>query len=294
MTARVSVIIPTYNRASLVVEAIQSVLGQSFGNYEIIVANHGSTDETAARLAALSGPIRCLAMEQTGRPAVPRNQAIRMAQGEFLAFLDDDDLWHPHYLERQVALLDENGEIGLTYAGVRYLYPDGALGEPDMAPYYQRANHLFDHLLDGCFIYPSMMVVRRTLVERVGLFDEGLPTGEDYDFILRLAYATRAGCITEPLVIIRRHPASVSQQAQSRSYQAAAAVLEQFMARNPLKLRQRWRGRLAVSRFYTHVGLAELASGRPALARRHFRHSLRAYPWQRRAWVAWIASYRNQ
>lgn len=109
---RVSVILASYNRSSLVVEAIHSVLAQTYRDYEIIVADDGSTDDTLERLAALDGHIRAVALKHSGMPEVSRNRAIAIARGDLIAFLDDDDLWQPEYLKRQVEVLDRDKNLG--------------------------------------------------------------------------------------------------------------------------------------------------------------------------------------
>jgi len=109
---RVSVILATYNRPRLVVEAIHSVLAQTYRDYEIIVADDGSTDDTFERLAALDGHIRAVALKHSGMPEVARNRAIAIARGDLIVFLDDDDLWQREYLRRQVGVLDRDKNLG--------------------------------------------------------------------------------------------------------------------------------------------------------------------------------------
>jgi glycosyltransferase involved in cell wall biosynthesis len=284
---RVSVVIPTYNRAALVVEAVDSVLKQSFQDYEIVVVDNGSTDETAVRLAAFGRAVRAIRLDNRGwNTVVFRNPGIAAARGELIAFLDDDDLWLPDKLERQIALLDSDGAIGFVYSDLQLLYPDGALSEPVLPARHWRGGAVLDELLAGCFISCSTLVVRRRLLDRVGWFDETLAGCEDYDLLLRLAAVAKAGCVAAPLALRRLHQANASVRTGIGNYQNAIFVLERFVQRAKLSPRQRFRARRTLARWYAHVGLALAQAGDRSAARAHFAHSLRRNPFQRRAWIA--------
>ena len=285
---RVSVVIATYNRSQLLVEAIDSVLNQTFHDFEIIVVDDGSTDDTAQRIASLTGPIRYFRLDHSGRPAVVRNHAISAAEGDVIAFLDDDDLWYSDKLHRQMELLDEFEIVGFVYTDIRFIDPHGSISEPILLPRQKEANLVFDHLLSDCFIYPSTVAVRRHFLDTVGAFDERLAVVEDYDLWLRLAHAAQAGCVPEPLALIRRTPAGISQQHEALCYHNATLALERALAAYPLSFDQRRRGRMTLSKFHTHLGLLLLQRGELPSARRHFVQSLGLNPFQRRAWVALV------
>lgn len=288
---RVSVIIPTYNRADMLGAAIRSVLDQTYTSYEIIVADDGSTDDTRTQVASLAGPIRYLRLQHTGRPAVARNRGIAAAQGDLIAFLDDDDLWIPSKLERQIDLLDTDPAVGFVYSDVRFLQPDGTLSNPVLLPRQKQAESLFDHLLTDCFIYPSTVVVRRSALAETGSFDESLAIGEDYDLWLRLARQVRAGYSSQPLAHIRRSGTGISTQREVLSYLNAIRALRRVLATASLSWRQQLRGRTALARWHTHVGLAMLRTGDRVRARAYFARSLLLNPLQRRAWTALVATY---
>lgn len=281
---RVSVIIPTFNRATLLVDAIRSVLSQTYGDYEVIVVDDGSTDETAGRVQAVGGPVRYLRIPHSGRPGLVRNHAIELAQGEFIAFLDDDDLWFPEKLECQVRLLDRNRSVGFVYSDIRFLHPDGSASPPVLRGDQKQTLGLLTKLISNCYIYPSTVVARRRLLSEVGPLDEKLSTGEDYDLWLRLAHCTEAACVPHPLALIRRHPTSVSHQNQLRAYQNTIFVLERFLHDSSLPLRDRRRGRASLSRLNAHVGLLFSERGNRRQARARFLRSLQLNPLQRRAW----------
>ena len=117
---RVSVIIPTYNRADLLGEAIDSVLAQSYQDFEMIVADDGSTDETAMVASKYGDKVRFLALPHRGQPAAPRNAGIAAATGEYISFLDSDDLYLPDKLALQVPALDENPKVGMVYSSAHF------------------------------------------------------------------------------------------------------------------------------------------------------------------------------
>lgn len=289
-TPRVSVIVPTYNRADMLGAAVRSILDQAYADYEIIVADDGSTDNTQTRVADVAGPIRYLRLQHSGRPSVARNRAIAVAQGELIAFLDDDDLWIPDKLEQQVRLLDSDADVGFVYSDICFLRPDGTLSGPILLPHQKEAAMLFDRLLTDCFIYPSTVVVRRSALAASGLFDESLAIGEDYDLWLRLARLTRAACCHRPLVHIRRAGTGISMEREALSYLNAIRALQRALATPSLNWRQRLRGRGALARWHTHVGLLMLDGGDPDRARYYFARSLLLNPLQRRAWFALAAT----
>ncbi len=284
-------LITTFNRADLLLEAIESVRQQTYQNFEIIVADDGSTDETADRCAPLDGAIRYFRLEHSGTPEIPRNHAIDLARGELIAFLDDDDLWQPAYLERQIELFDREPAIGFTYGNVCFLYPDGSISTPRMLARHQQAESIFDHLLGGSFIYPSTLIVRRTLFQELGPIDTDVSSQGDFAHLLRLAYHARAACLTEALVLIRRHPQNLSQQREIQDVQNIATILERWRMSGQLTPRQQLHARRTLSHLYNHVGIDRLSHKSAAEAQSFFTKSIRRNPFQRRAWLSLTRSY---
>jgi glycosyltransferase involved in cell wall biosynthesis len=209
----VSVVIPTYNRAALVVDAVESVLRQSWPIIEIIVADDGSTDDTMARLATFGDKIQILALPHVGRPAVARNAALKIARGEYVAFLDSDDLMMPHKLEQQVRIMEQHPEAALVYADGYFF--DRDLAHPigrvlDGAPKF--SGDVFDRLLRGNYFFVATLLVRRSCLVDVGPFDESPERVgvEDYDLWLRLAARYPVLCDPELVAYVRRHLQSLS------------------------------------------------------------------------------------
>lgn len=181
----VSVIIPTYQRAHWVGQAIESVLVQSYRDYEIIVVNDGSTDGTASRLNEFGDRVRVIHQANRGLPAA-RNAGINAAKGDLLAFLDDDDLWFPGKLASQIALFSRDPSVGLVYADMTLFDENGdresSYADRCRPPLMQNAATLFRYN----FIPVPTVMVRRACLDQVGLFDETLTACEDYDLWLRI------------------------------------------------------------------------------------------------------------
>lgn len=284
----VSVIITTYNRAAFLVEAIKSVLSQSYRDYELIVADDGSTDDTAQRVAAFGDRVSYLPLAHSARPEVARNQTIAQARGDLIAFLDDDDLWREDKLTRQVAALNAS-EAGFAYSDGRFLDPDGSVSPPRLLPHQKRNKGVFDNLLAGCFIHPSAVVIRQALLQQLGGFDERFFSQGDYDLWLRAAYTAGAVCIPEPLILIRRYTTGLSWQREAIHYQNAIRVLARLRQTHALTWRQKWRVHHTLSRWHAHLGIELLDADRSG-ARRHLWQSLRHNPLQRAAWTALLTT----
>ncbi len=206
----VSVIIPTFNRSELLGRAIDSVLKQTYCNYEIIVVDDGSTDSTRQMLAAYEDRIRYIYQENAGQ-SVARNTGIRAARGKWVAFLDSDDIWLPEKLARQVGILSSSN-AKVCYTNLIW-NSDGAAASMSQVVrenYRDKAevfDEPFDLLLDGSKDRVLVtLVVDRELLCRVGCFDERLRYHEDVRLCLRLAFETAFAYIPEPLAVIDRRP----------------------------------------------------------------------------------------
>lgn len=196
----VSIVLTTFNRADLLPRAIRSVLGQTYQNLECIVVDDASTDNTAAVVEQFDDNRLVCHRHETNRGAsATRNTGISDAQGEFIAFLDDDDEWLPTKLEKQVPLLvNSPSEVGMLYCWMDYYGAEGHLMK-EHHPTYK--GYVFPLVLDsqrigGC----STLLVRRSVIEKVGGFDESLPRGNDGDFIRRVCQLYEVDFVPEVLV----------------------------------------------------------------------------------------------
>ena len=197
----VSVIIPTYNRAALVKAAAASVLAQTWREFELIVVDDGSTDDTPEALAPYASRIRLLRRGSRGGVSAARNAGITAARGEWLAFLDSDDLWLPEKLAHQMAYLSAHPAQLWCQTEETWVRRGVRLKQP---PTHRKiGGRIFFQSLERCMVSPSAVILHRRLLEEHGGFDEILPAAEDYDLWLRLSWRYEIGLAPEPLVIKR-------------------------------------------------------------------------------------------
>jgi glycosyltransferase involved in cell wall biosynthesis len=196
----ISVVIPTFNRAGMVTEAVESVLNQTCRDFELIVVDDGSTDGTFDILAAMDGPIQVLRRENGGVSAA-RNTGIAAARGELLAFLDSDDIWLPEKLAVQAGFMSVFPAATLCHTEEIWLR-NGKRVNPRKHHAKARGPE-FRRLLRDCLISPSSVMIRRSVLLEAGGFDENLPACEDYDLWLRLARDHDIHLIDRPLVVKR-------------------------------------------------------------------------------------------
>ncbi len=196
----VSVIIPTHNRAELVVRAIKSVLGQTYSDLECIVVDDASTDDTAQQVRQINDSrLVYIRHEKNRHASAARNTGISKARGDFIAFLDDDDEWLPAKLEKQVSLLQSLPQsVGMVYCWMDYYDQSGTVVSKHH-PVYKGA--VFEHVLDvqrigGC---PTLLL-RRDVIKKVEGFDETLLRGNDGDFTRRVCREYEVDYIPEALV----------------------------------------------------------------------------------------------
>ncbi len=197
----VSVIIPTYNRAVLVQEAVASVLAQSRRDFELLVVDDASTDGTEAALATFAARLRWMRLERRGGVSAARNVGIRAARGEWLAFLDSDDLWLPEKLARQMAYLAANPDLLSCQTEETWVRRGVRVNQP--LTHLKVGGRIFFPSLERCLVSPAAVILHRRLLERHGGFDEDLPAAEDYDLWLRLTWRYEVGLLPEPLIIKR-------------------------------------------------------------------------------------------
>lgn len=270
----VSVVIPAHNAAEFVGEAIDSVLRQSYRHYEIVVVDDGSSDTTASIVGRYPG-VRLLRQPQRGAGAA-RNAGIRSTKGELIAFLDADDWWTPDKLERQVALLGSRPDAGMVVTEHVHVFDDGgaAVTDKSLALAGDAVRGIFLHSLIGT---PTVMV-RRHVLDGVGLFDESLTCAEDENLWMRIALRYPVVLLPAPLAYVRIRAGSLSRDTAALS----AAVhwhLDLLPARYPEvahRLGELIEVRRAALLFST--GLHALTHDDFAAARQSFANSFRTRP----------------
>ncbi|MFO7964141.1 MAG: glycosyltransferase [Desulfobacterales bacterium] len=196
----VSVVIPTYNRSSMVAEAVTSVLDQDFQDFELIVIDDGSSDDTRDRLAPFKNKITYIYQENRGVSAA-RNRGIRTASGDLVAFLDSDDIWLPRKLTSQVAFFDGNPEAYICQTEETWIR-NGIRVNPKKR-HKKPSGLIFERSLALCLVSPSAVMMRKKLLDIVGAFDEDLPACEDYELWLRISCRFPVHLIDAPLIVKR-------------------------------------------------------------------------------------------
>jgi glycosyltransferase involved in cell wall biosynthesis len=209
MSPTVSIILPTFNRLQFLRPAIDSVFAQTFDDWELIIADDGSSDETRQYLRTLDDPprVRVIWLRPTGKPSVARNAALREARGEYVAFLDSDDVWLPKKLEIQLASLRRHETRKWSYT--RFVLVDGS-GHPTVSAHSRSwsapSGWILEKMLkDEVVVVLSSVVVLRQVLEQSGAFDEELFMCEDDELWFRLAAHSEIDGVDEPLTLKRRH-----------------------------------------------------------------------------------------
>ena len=193
-----SVVIPAYNRAEPLRRAVESVLAQTFRDFELIVVDDGSGDDTPRLEEEYRGRLRYLRQENRGVSAA-RNLGIRMSSSPHIAFLDSDDLWLPGKLEAHRAYLEVRPDIRLHQSDERWVRRGRDVNP--MKKHAKPEGDIFLPSLRLCLVSPSCACLDRTLFDEYGLFDEKLPACEDYDLWLRITWREKAGLIPEKLTV---------------------------------------------------------------------------------------------
>jgi glycosyltransferase involved in cell wall biosynthesis len=235
----ISVIIPTYNRADYIVDAIDSVINQkdSIWSYEIIVVDDGSTDNTKQLLNRYGEKISYHRIKRSGLPARARNFGIAKAAGELIAFQDSDDLWIPDKFSLQVPAFDDKQTI-LSYGNAKIMSSLGKLSDKTIIPPGSgKTGRVFEDLLDVNFISTLTVMVRKDELTKSGGFNESpsLRAVEDYELWLRLATKGRFVYIDESLAIHRRHDKNISHSIEYEGNQHILSVYRSLLKQHLTK-----------------------------------------------------------
>lgn len=276
----VSVVIPVYNGANFIAEAVRSALNQTVPPMEIIVVNDGSTDETLSVLEEFGSSITLLQQEQLGNAAA-RNAGGLLAKGSWIAVLDADDIWESTKLEHQLAVASEADVI---YTNVRNFGESQSVRELSFQPGEMPQGDVLRPLLLDNFITHSSVLMRRSLVQKVGGYDESLWSCCDWDLLLRLAAArARFAALETPLVRYRWRPDSVSKDHQ-QSFRNRLRVVERALEAMPSTRSNRKLGRQSLGAAWrTSAWFVSKTDEWQAL--QWYLRSLRNEPLNKRTWL---------
>jgi len=208
---KISIVIPVYNKEKYIIECMESVLSQTYKDYEIVVINDGSTDNTENLLQFYKSVIRYFYQENKG-VAEARNLGILNARGEYISFLDSDDVWLPSKLEKELGLIERDKEIGLVYSNGYIINEKGKKCNINFfqinTPYRKM---VLNKLFKNDFIPTSSVLVRKECFQKVGLFNSSLSSAEDYDMWMRISYLYKIDYVDFPLIKYRDNPEGISK-----------------------------------------------------------------------------------
>ena len=276
---KVSVIIPTYNRAAFLGAAVRSVLDQTFGDFEVIVVDDGSTDGTDEVVRDIADPrVRYLRQEHKGISSA-MNGGIRAASGAYIARLDSDDVWLPEMLQVEVAVLEARPEVGLVSAKGQAMNVSGEIlsttaGLPERYP----GDSFRSMLYDDCTCNITV-IARRSCFDRVGLYDESLEGNEDWDMWLRMARHYRLAQVDRVLAHFRWHEGNVTGVRSplfAEILEGRAKVLDKVFRCEDLPPEIVAMKPIAYRNVFTVIGLRWLNVRQPRRALRAFWRALRS------------------
>jgi glycosyltransferase involved in cell wall biosynthesis len=207
----ISIIVPVYNGETTILETIASVQQQTFSDFEIIVINDGSTDQTLELLQTIQDErLKIFSYENGGLP-IARNRGLSQATGEFIGFLDADDLWTPDKLELQLAALRQHPDAGVAYSWTYFKYEENEYSYVDKSSFFE-GNVYADLLVKNFLHNGSNPLISKQAIESVGFFDPALKSCEDWDFYLRLASKWNFVLVPKPQIIYRQSSSSMTSK----------------------------------------------------------------------------------
>lgn len=300
MSPFVSVIMPAYNARPYIGEAIRSVLDQDYPNLELIVVDDGSSDGTADEARLFGERVRVY--ERTnGGPAAARNFGLSVAQGELIAFLDADDIWLPGKLAAQVSHLQAHPEIGMVFSRFLFWYPEpnGKFAPPRIPKMgaaaseivHEHSGWIYCPLLYDSIVTIISVLIRRSVIETVGGFNEQLRTGEDYDYWLRVSRIVQATKLSKNFACYRIHPQSTTHVSRMvcNEYQVLKKNLQKYGLTGPdgsqassVRIKDRLY-RICFNHAYLHYWNGDASTSRKAFA-----DAISHVGYRPKAWLYWI------
>lgn len=282
-------VVPAFNAERYLRDALDSIVGQTYPNIEVLVVDNASTDATADIIRSYGDKVVYLYEAKKG-PAAARNKGLAHANGHLISFLDSDDEWLPDKTERQVEFMLEHPEYGFCYSHYEYIDQDGRPYQPTYAKDCSRNGWVFEDLLRyELQIGIGTTMVRRHCAEKAGGFNERLMTAEDTDFFIRVAKYCQFGYIPGPVARYRSHAGSLTKQQgiPRGTFKALDYLVERYPelapSRSPLM-------RYAYATRYCARGVGAFYRGDHAEMRRHALKAIKYRPYHMRAWYYLVAS----
>jgi glycosyltransferase involved in cell wall biosynthesis len=284
---KVSIILPIYNSAQFIEEALESIRQQTFQDYEVLVVDDGSGDQTGEIVKRHKDRLRYIYQEHGG-PAKARNRGIRESTGKYVAFLDSDDLWLPTKLEKQVDMMDRNPELGMVITE-NLCFNERGVFMPSMGKRKRLmggdvAKNIFVHSWVGT---PTVMV-KREVFDRVGLFEEQLQLAEDDNMWVRIAVNFKVGLLDEVLVKVRDHPSRTILD-REKMFESVRANIE-LLSHKYAGIRERIQSAIPLkySRLYFEMGYFSFENQNYPEARAAFQQGIKSYGWYWKNYVYFL------
>jgi len=270
---KVSVIIPTYNRAYLIGRAIQSVLDQSYHDFEIIIIDDGSTDNTEEVVKEFQKKDeRIRYIKHKGNKGYPKalNTGIKAARGEYIAFQDSDDEWLPEKLKKQMEVFkNASSDVGVVYTGFLRIEKDKKIYIPPSWVTHKEGN-IHKELLKRNFVGTPAAIVKKECFEKTGMFDEYLPCFQDWELWIRISKYYQFRYIAEPLINAYCTPDSISANPEALT-RAWKLILKKHL--NDIR-----QNRNLLSRHYSVIGFFLCSQGKLKEGRSYFIKAIISYP----------------
>ncbi len=284
----VSIIVPTYNRAYIIERALQSILNQTYADFETIVVDDASTDNTCEIVQSIKDDrIRYIRHERNRGAAAARNTGITAGEGEYVAFLDSDDEWLPEKLEEQMAVFKNiSSKVGVVYTGMLRIEGNNRTYIPPAYVRPTQGNIYYSIVLNPILVHTPTVLIRRDCLTKVGLFDENFQASEDTDLWIRVAKHYNFIFIDKPLVINYVMPDSLARK--PGSYLIA---LQMILKKHYTDLRK---DKNMLARFYINLGNSLCSQGRFLEGRGYFIQAAKENPSDRMYIFAYLATFLGQ
>lgn len=269
---KISVVMTLFNSEAHIGDAIKSALAQTYTNREIIVVDDGSTDKSGKIVRQFGDAVMYHYQANSG-VAAASNKGVSLSSGDYIAFLEHDDIWLPHKLERQVAILESRPEIGVVNCDLRYVSATGEV-EQEVIPGFL-PHDTYTRLFQGGFsFWLSATILRRCIFDSIGGFDEGFKKAglQDLEWYARLMNVAQAFYIPEPLVLFRRHPDRIPNEINLENMEY---MLEQLLNRfSGERNKRRYLLKRKVA-LLSDLGKYRIRDNRIKNGRRHLIHAIR-------------------
>jgi glycosyltransferase involved in cell wall biosynthesis len=234
----VSIIVPTYNSSAYIYETIDSLLAQTFKDYEIIIVDDGSTDDTQEKLKIYGDKIKYIYQSNQG-PSVARNNGITLAVGKYIAFLDSDDLWLSEKLELQVNFMENNPDYGLVSCDALAFKDNQIIVQSMSKERPLKSGWVLEDLLKENFLNTNNVLIRRDVFNTLGMFDINIVFSEDYEMWLRIAEKYMIGYVDLILTKYRLHSTNRSEVNKEKQYESHSKIVQKYIERNRSDINKR-------------------------------------------------------